>query len=392
MTKIKVLHINYSDQGGGAERIARELAEATDSKLLVFKKRTKLPFVEEIEKFPLDSFFTILNKILYKIGIKKDFKRWLSIGEYFNSTYRKLQRNKSYQDCHIVHLHNIHGGYFDVNAISKISHEKKIIWTLHDMWAITGGEAHFFKESKSLISKKEYLNQYPYNSPILDLRRLNLRNKSRIYNSSKNLNIVTYSKWLYREVSETGYFKTDKINYIPHYFSENFHPLGSNNKFNYRVLVFNDAKNTFKGCENIAPLFDWISKNFELHIVGDPLTDQIEYFHYEKFVSDKKLNELLNKIDILVFPSLAETFGLMVLEAMSAGVCVIASNIGGIPEMINHSKNGYLFNPKNPEEIIQILIELKGNIDGIKSEAILTSKNYDKDSTISQYKKLYSDI
>ena len=55
------------------------------------------------------------------------------------------------------------------------------------------------------------------------------------------------------------------------------------------------------------------------------------------------LAELLPGLDLLVHPALREGLGVAVLEAMSAGVAVVASDAGGIPDIIEHERSGLLF-------------------------------------------------
>jgi len=68
------------------------------------------------------------------------------------------------------------------------------------------------------------------------------------------------------------------------------------------------------------------------------------------------------KIDILIVPSiLAESFGLVITEAMAAGIPVIASRVGGIPEIIQNKKNGLLVKPGSPDELRKAIVLLAEN-------------------------------
>jgi len=72
------------------------------------------------------------------------------------------------------------------------------------------------------------------------------------------------------------------------------------------------------------------------------------------------LVEILSLYDIFVLPSLNEGMGRVLVEAMALGKPIVASNICGIPDLIQHRKNGFLVPPKSPEELaqhIQILLE-----------------------------------
>ena len=55
--------------------------------------------------------------------------------------------------------------------------------------------------------------------------------------------------------------------------------------------------------------------------------------------------------DVLVVPSVYEPFGIVALEGMAAGTPVVATNIGGLSEIIEHDRTGVLVYPRNPESI-----------------------------------------
>lgn len=104
----------------------------------------------------------------------------------------------------------------------------------------------------------------------------------------------------------------------------------------------------------------------------------------------------LNKIDILVLPSRVEPFGIVIIEAGYMKKPVIASNVDGIPEIIDDGINGLLFTPEDHVDLSNKIISLINDKDKAK---ILGEKlhqkvinNFTADVIVPQYEKLYSSI
>ena len=66
-------------------------------------------------------------------------------------------------------------------------------------------------------------------------------------------------------------------------------------------------------------------------------------------------------MDILVFPSHLESFGITLLEAMAMEIPIIASNNAGIPDIIIDGETGILVPPKDPSGISQAILKLAGD-------------------------------
>lgn len=79
------------------------------------------------------------------------------------------------------------------------------------------------------------------------------------------------------------------------------------------------------------------------------------------FVSDEELGSIYSEADIFVLPSLIEGFGLVLLEAMAYGKPVVASDIGGVNEVVRDGKDGILVKPKEPEGYAGAIIRLLQN-------------------------------
>ena len=70
------------------------------------------------------------------------------------------------------------------------------------------------------------------------------------------------------------------------------------------------------------------------------------------------MEELLPLADVFLLPSLSESFGLVALEAMSAEVPVVASDVGGLPELIEHGVTGYLHDPQDTAGQVSSVLRL----------------------------------
>jgi len=74
--------------------------------------------------------------------------------------------------------------------------------------------------------------------------------------------------------------------------------------------------------------------------------------------SQDLMEELLPLADVFFLPSRQESFGLVALEAMSAGVPVVASNIGGLPEVVVDGHTGFLHDPDDEEALAGSIVRL----------------------------------
>ncbi|HET9135300.1 MAG TPA: glycosyltransferase family 4 protein, partial [Candidatus Kapabacteria bacterium] len=112
--------------------------------------------------------------------------------------------------------------------------------------------------------------------------------------------------------------------------------------------------------------------NCLLVLCGDETPDSFGYAQkLREYVAAHELKEvvrfmsftdsverLFSCFDMFVMPSRSETFGLVVVEAMAAGIPVIATNSGGVPEIIEDGQTGLLFDPRDKKKLIELLRKL----------------------------------
>ncbi|MGE6607938.1 glycosyltransferase family 4 protein [Halomonas sp. NPDC076908] len=107
------------------------------------------------------------------------------------------------------------------------------------------------------------------------------------------------------------------------------------------------------------------------------------------------INDYLPGLDIFAFPSRNEGLGSVLLDVMQAGVPIIASNVGGIPDIIKHGENGFLIAVDSDSEIEHWILELKDNVSlraSVVNQARSSLSFYSKDMMANRYMALYVDM
>lgn len=108
------------------------------------------------------------------------------------------------------------------------------------------------------------------------------------------------------------------------------------------------------------------------------------------------LPEILNAADLFLMPSQSESFGLSALEAMSCGIPVVSSSVGGLPELIIHNETGYIAEIGDTDRMAKYAIELLTNEKKYKSFSKNSReravKSFDKNLIVPQYLEYYEKV
>lgn len=113
-----------------------------------------------------------------------------------------------------------------------------------------------------------------------------------------------------------------------------------------------------------------LNDNIRYLIAGDgPLLPLLKKLAWELGLSEKlcftgyvkNVPEFLSCVDIFVVPSIAEGLSITTIEAMTAGLPVVASRTGGLPELVKHGETGLLVQPRDPVELAKAVTELLTN-------------------------------
>ncbi|HIE58513.1 MAG TPA: glycosyltransferase family 1 protein [Hydrogenothermaceae bacterium] len=114
---------------------------------------------------------------------------------------------------------------------------------------------------------------------------------------------------------------------------------------------------------------------------------------FEGFVNN--VGDYISCLDLFVFPSLNEGLGSILLDIIQAKVSIIASNVGGIPDIIEHKHTGILIEAKDSDAIYNEIVKLYHNQtlrENLAREAFKTIEEYSINSMTNQYEKLYRSV
>ena len=170
-----------------------------------------------------------------------------------------------------------------------------------------------------------------------------------------------------------------------------------------RILLHASNFRKIKRVEDVVQIFYNVHREIpsKLLFVGDgperqtaeELCRKLDVFNDVQFVGkQEQMEDILAIADLFLLPSAYESFGLAALEAMAAGVPVVASNAGGLSEIIVPGVTGYMSNVKDIDSMTQQSLDILRNDDVLKvfkKRAADHAKKYDIQYIVPQYEKLY---
>jgi glycosyltransferase involved in cell wall biosynthesis len=106
----------------------------------------------------------------------------------------------------------------------------------------------------------------------------------------------------------------------------------------------------------------------------------------------ESIGRVLGGLTLLVVPSLEEGAPRVILEAFSAGVPVLASAVGGIPEMVEDGKTGFLVPPKSAEELARGILHVLGDTDGMRTVEANARREWERCYDVSIYRNRITNL
>ena len=355
---------------GGSAKAAFRLAHAlnknhhTNNLFLVRTKKTKNEnvlqtrkniFAEKIE-WGTNIFFNL-------IGLQY---------QYLPFSPKFILRKAKEFNPDIISLHNTIGGYFRTKDLIKLSEIAPIVWTLHDMWPFTNNGAHTYGDDSW-----RNLKSFPGENKIFPWTGFNwdswlLKQKQKIYSRSR-ITLITPSKWMFELAKQSPVFLNKKIFRVYHGIDTSvFRPLNTVrtreklgiNK-NEKVLLF-VAEKTGKSENKLEKILSNINSKTEFPITFIILGkksglkydfENIKIIETGYIADELTLVEYYSVADLFVYPTLAESFGLVLAEAISCGTPCITNNVGPVSEIIKHDYNGIIIESSSADGYVDNILE-----------------------------------
>lgn len=353
-----------------------------------------------------------------RIGNKLDVYYHVFLTRFFDlhgfgskSATRKFIKWLERTNPDIVHLHNIHGYYINIEVLFSFLKDfhKPIVWTFHDCWPITGHCAHFTfaqcEKWKTGCYRCPEKSKYP-KSVLLDNSAYSHKKKKKLFTGLKNLTIVTPSKWLV-EIVKQSFLSEYPIRVIHNgidtdvfkpTFGEFRKKYGLEGKF--IILGVANKWEERKGLHYFLELSDYLNDDEVIVLVG--LSErQIKklpknFIGIRRTNSAKELAEIYTAADVFLNPTLEDNYPTVNLEAQACGTFTITFDSGGACETLISEKTGICLRSRSVMSILEIIRSRKifqGNF-SMKEVNIreCNGKIMSKESLTLNYINLYEDI
>lgn len=284
-----------------------------------------------------------------------------------------IARHPWFRAADIVHYHNLHGGFFNYLALPKLTRLKPSVWTLRDMWALTGHCAYSLEceRWRSGCGKCPHPDIYP--TIRRDATHWEWRLKQRAYQRSRIL-VTTPSKWL-ADLAAHSILACQPIRHIDNAVdTEIFRPrdkMQLRNELGWPsdaiILLFaaDSLLNVYKDyallLDAIANLPNECRQRVALAVMGKGDASgfkNIRSIHLGYCDDDETKARYYAASDILLFPTKADNQPRVLIEAMACGCPAVATQVGGVPELVIPNETGVLIRLSNASDLQEAIMRL----------------------------------
>ncbi|MDP9291164.1 MAG: glycosyltransferase, partial [Verrucomicrobiota bacterium] len=427
---LRILQVSTRDIAGGAEKVAWNLFDhyrtlGQESWLAVGFKHSRDPNVVEIPRLAEPG---VIGNLSARLGSSlKPLERLPGVAHVRHNLnilargWPAIERRLGGEDIHypgsrlllslvpkppdVIHLHNLHGGYFDLRFIAELSQQVPVVLTLHDEWLLTGHCAY----TMGCPRWEQGCGSCPDLEILPSIRRdataWNWRRKRRIYRHGK-LYISTPSRWLMDRVDRSMLVAAEK-RVIPYGIDLDTYKPGSkesarsalNLSPEENVLLFAaNWGNPFKDFKMIEEAIRMLGESpgrpLTLLSLGSKIQSETTIgrasIRSVPFLTDpEKVALYYQAADVFLHAAKADNFPNTILESLACGTPVVGTAVGGIPEQIIHGRTGYLVPEADPGAMASAVTSLMDNpalLSGMSAEAAEFARiHFDLSRMASQY-------
>ncbi|MBA6156290.1 glycosyltransferase [Tenacibaculum sp. S7007] len=402
---MRVLHVSVSDGLGGAAIAAKRLSElmnkygGVNSNMLVLIKNTNSEEVKPVTKLQFTC-ARVNNKINNTLTKKKKCYGLFS----FAYLGLDLSKHELVKKADVIYIHWVNNGMMSWKGIEKIILLQKPVFLFnHDMWYFTGG-----------CHQSNGCEQFKFGCPscvffetiqMKNIVRERFLKKKNTYENHINVHHIFPSTIFYTMGLESNILNKKNIHYIPNILdTSKFIPIKEENK-NKKIKVLYGAMggktNLYKGWSHFRYLLNTMEQevleNVEFLLFGYDFDQEelnelkVNVKSYGMVNSEEKMIEVYQNADVFIFPSLQESFGQTLFEAMSCGVIPVAYDVGAARDLIIHKFNGYLLSVGDKKGLVKSVYDLikKDNLSQMKKRVRShIEKNFLSESLVQKHVQL----
>ncbi|MCU0566342.1 MAG: glycosyltransferase family 4 protein [Oculatellaceae cyanobacterium Prado106] len=370
---MKILHLSTYDISGGAARAAYRLHEGLQqrgvrSQMLVQERSSDDRQVIAPQSSLMQGIARSRNtldivplKLLHRWQRSAPFSvQWLP--EQVTANVAKLQPD-------LVNLHWIGGGFVQIETLAKL--RSPLVWSLHDMWTFTGG-CHYSGECDRYTQSCGACPLLPQQN-AQDLTRWIWQRKAKAWKNT-NLTLVALSHWLADCARKSSLLQNHRIELIPNGLdTETYRPIAKSFArellklpADKQLILFSSIKATSekrKGFHLLQPALQSLAQagwqdQLELVVLGADAPEHppdmgFKTHYLGTLKDDLSLAMAYSAVDVAVLPSSEDNLPNVVMEALACGTPAVGFEIGGLPDLIEHQRNGYLAKPFQIADLAQ---------------------------------------
>ena len=372
---MRVLIVNTSERTGGAAVAAHRLMDALNNhgvkaKMLVRDVTYGGLSVVPLPHSPLLKWHFLWERLV--IFFKLHFSRKNLFKIDIANSGTDITRLPEFKEADVIHLHWINQGMLSLQGIRKILKSgKPVVWTMHDLWPATSichltlGCQQFTTGCTRCIYLPDHDRPTPFVTKIWQRKAAML--------SQGTMAFVACSRWLEGEARKSALLRGHQMESIPnpidtHVFcpdssTEARQQLGLPDDKLLLLFVCQRINDAYKGmdylieaCRKLAQKQPELSQRLGVVLLGghaEEVSEQLPFTTYPLgYVTDEaRIVSVYRACNVFVLPSLSENLPNTIMEAMACGVPCVGFRVGGIPEMIDHRKNGYVADFKNSDDL-----------------------------------------